>query len=98
MLLPSEVIEQGWTKGVAARDLHGGVVDPFNSNAHCWCAGASIEYALENRTITRYNYMDKILSKIKPYHTIASWNDSPFLTKQKVIQLLQEVEKEMRLT
>ena len=97
MLLPSEVVEQGWTKRVSARDPNGSMVNPFSPIARCWCAGAAIEYAFRDKTTIKYNYINNILLKIGPYHTVVSWNDSPDRTKQEVIQLLQEVEKEMNL-
>ena len=97
MLLPSFVIEQGWTRNVAARDNDGCVVDPFSSDAHYWCAGSAIEYAFQDREFTMYKYQAKIQRKILPYHTVALWNDSPNIQKKDVLDTMHQVEEELNL-
>ncbi len=98
-MLPSQIIEQGWTQNANARDVYGQEVE-WNSDEACKrCANAAIAYAFKDNSdnlTLEMNYIIKLSSKINTY-SVVSWNDYTGRTKEQVLQLMQQVEKEMNL-
>jgi hypothetical protein len=97
MTLPSHYIKFGWTQNVAARDKDGNEVLPSSEDACCWCIYGAIGASRKDLSReTRYKYENKVEEVIGNY-SISLYNDSPARTKQEVIDILEQVERELGL-
>ena len=95
-MLPSEIVEQGWTKGANARNENGVITDMDHDNARFLCARSAVLKAFKNDSSMEIIYIRKIYDKTNCM-SLTTWNDNSERTKEEVIQLFQEIEKEMNL-
>ncbi len=110
-MLPSQYIETGWTQYVYARNISNEPVFFRSSESCSWCLEGAINayyyhkydinklsrIELDNFLKEENNYRSLVLYKIAPVF-FDLWNDAPERTKEEVVQLLKEVEKELELT
>ena len=94
-MLPSQIIEQGWTQNANARNVYGVEVDIDSDEAHQRCARSAVALSFKDDINLCINYEIKLESKIKI--SIISWNDNPGQTKEKIIQTMKEIEQYMNL-
>lgn len=85
-----QLIEQGWTQGVLARDELGHKVWPTNPDANCWCLLGSMAKCYP-QGFTLDDPHDKIRARINSTN-IANWNDAPERTKSEVVAVLKELD------
>ena len=84
-----------WTQGAYARDEHGEIVRPSDSNAVCWCVLGGLMRCYPDRL--ERDKIEKKLREIindnsKPYRYmgIVSWQDYPTRTFEEVCELLEK--------
>ena len=89
-----KLLEQGWTKGVCARDIDGKPVNTRDAEACSWCPEGAI-YAIEQN----WHIVDEALSLLlllvnrfsnREYDDVDEFNDHPGTTKEDVLELFDQ--------
>lgn len=91
-----ELIEQGWTKEVLARDAQGNSCNPTSPAAKCWCTIGAIFASYRNEPELRREVKKKLHKKINEGRvhvwSIMEWNDAYFQEKNVVYNTLKELD------
>ena len=91
-----ELIQQGWTQLVMARDNDGIPCNPTNLNAKCWCTIGAITAAYSEEPELRKAAINKLQNKLDEDRidpiSIAEWNDAYFQEKNAVYSTLKELD------
>lgn len=98
---PSECIKKGWIKGRLAIDNQGSYCSPIDPRACGWCTVGAIRKCFNNDGYCDAFYkllFEKIRNKYNKYSDIEEFNDAPSRTKEEVIEVLEEAEKEYYAT
>ncbi len=69
---------ENWTKGAFARDEHGSEVDPWDTEATCWCAWGALKHVYDG--VPTMGYVGAYHPAIKALaeaagHWVAGFND-----------------------
>ena len=100
-LLPSDIVENGWTQGVFAQDENQWHVEYGSPDAVCFCASGAILRAEHDGTLFAIqcdNLRERIEKEIHierdefgfiKFSSITLWNDFFARTKEEVINLLR---------
>lgn len=93
---PSDYIKKGWTQGSLARNSKGMLRSPDDPDAICWCMiGAICKVTTNNAEVMRFlQCTHNALKKRGIPSAIAAYNDTVGRTKEEVIEVLEEAEKE----
>ncbi len=95
---PSELIERGWTQKALARDEKGVAVTTCDKKGVCWCPLGAIIVAVKCGKSTACSEFIRLMAEKLGglgRHSISEWNDAEIRTKEEVIELLRQVEKQM---
>ena len=82
-----DLVAQGWTKGVFARDAADHAVTAVNGKAVCWCASGAILWMRGGDFFVDHDRKSaEALFKIAAgTRSISTWNDDPARTQAEVI-------------
>ena len=91
-----EIIRQGWTQHVLARNRYGESIGYANKNATCWCiGGAVLKVTGLDGTTSIMSCLETSLKTLSPNQALFNYNDNLFRTQQDILALVQHsIERE----
>ena len=103
---PSDFVRKGWSQQARARDVDGSICDPDSLRAVAWSALGAVDASRMRREgilngIDPSAYMQVVYAIRRAIPTdefvVEDWNDSPRRTKEEVLAVLLEMERDSAL-